>query len=176
MNDPIPPLELKEIAALIQATPQTLRQELSEVSAEIWQWRPAPGEWCINEIIGHFIEADRNGFDGRIRTILAEDKPQLKPWDIGGAVAKRRDCERDGLDLVEELTVMRRASAQLITSLTPDLLDRSGIHPQVGELRVADLIYEWVHHDQNHLKQALSNIQAFVWPYLGNAQQFSDID
>jgi hypothetical protein len=176
MNDPTSPLDLNEIATLIRATPQTLRQELNGLSSEVWQWRPAPDQWCINEVIGHLIEADRNGFDGRIRTILAEDKPELKPWDIGGVVAKRVDCERDGLDLVEELTVMREASARMVAGLTPDLLNRAGLHPQVGELRVVDLIYEWVHHDQNHLKQALSNIQAFVWPYMGNAQRFSDLD
>lgn len=176
MNDPTPPLDLNEIAALIRATPQTLRQELNELDSEVWQWRPAPDQWCINEIIGHFIEADRNGFDGRIRTILAEDQPELKPWDIGGVVAKRRDCERAGFDLVEELIVMREASAQMVAGLTPEQLDRSGLHPQVGELRVVDLIYEWVHHDQNHLKQALSNIQAFVWPHMGNAQRFSELD
>jgi len=176
MNDPIPSFKLNEIAALIRATPQTLRQELHGLGPEIGQWRPAPDEWCINEVIGHFIEADRNGFDGRIRMILAEDKPELKPWDIGGVVAKRHDCERDPFELIEELTVMREASAKMVAGLTPEQLDRFGLHPQVGELRVVDLIYEWVHHDQNHLKQALSNIQAFVWPHMGNAQRFSDID
>jgi hypothetical protein len=176
MNDPTPPLDLNEIAGLIRATPQTLRQELTGLGSAVWQWRPAPDQWCINEVIGHLIEADRNGFDGRIRTILAADKPEFKPWDIGGVVAKRRDCERDAFDLIEELIVMRKASAQLVVGLTPELLNRSGIHPQVGELRVVDLIYEWVHHDQNHLKQALSNIQAFVWPHMGNARRFSDLD
>lgn len=63
MNDPTPPLDLNEIAALIQATPQTLRQELNGLGAEVWQWRPAPDQWCINEVIGHLIEVDRNAFD-----------------------------------------------------------------------------------------------------------------
>jgi hypothetical protein len=174
MNDPTPSLKLDEIAALIRATPQTLRQELHGLGAEVGQWRPAPDQWCINEVIGHLIEADRNGFDGRIRTILAADKPELKPWDIAGVVAKRQDCAGDVFDLIEALTVMREASAQMVAALTPDQLDRSGLHPQVGELRVVDLIYEWVHHDQNHLKQALSNLQAFVWPHMGNAQRFSE--
>jgi hypothetical protein len=38
---------------------------------------------------------------------------------------------------------------------------------------VADLLHEWVHHDRNHLKQLLANVQAFVWPHMGNAQRFS---
>ena len=48
-------------------------------------------------------------------------------------------------------------------------------HPLVGELRVVDLIHEWIHHDQNHIKQILNNIQAYVWPNMGNAQNFGKI-
>jgi hypothetical protein len=33
--------------------------------------------------------------------------------------------------------------------------------------------YEWVHHDRNHLRQILANVQAFAWPHMGNARRFS---
>jgi hypothetical protein len=52
-------------------------------------------------------------------------------------------------------------------------LDRAGLHPTVGLLRVGDLLQEWVHHDRNHVRQALANVQAYVWPAMGNAQKFS---
>ena len=50
---------------------------------------------------------------------------------------------------------------------------RPGPHPTVGLLRVDDLLQEWVHHDGNHLRQILANVQAYVWPAMGNAQRFS---
>mgnify|MGYP003694044601 CR=1 FL=1 len=50
---------------------------------------------------------------------------------------------------------------------------RAGRHPQVGRLSIADLLAEWVHHDRNHQRQILANIQAYVWPHMGNAQRFS---
>jgi hypothetical protein len=46
----------------------------------------------------------------------------------------------------------------------------------VGELTVADLLAEWVHHDRNHVKQLLANTQARVWPQMGNAQRFAALD
>ena len=52
-------------------------------------------------------------------------------------------------------------------------LDRAGIHSRVGRLRIGDLLHEWVHHDRNHLRQILANLQAFAWPHMGNAQRFS---
>jgi hypothetical protein len=52
-------------------------------------------------------------------------------------------------------------------------LDRAGQHPTVGLLRVRDLLQEWVHHDRNHVRQALANVQAYVWPAMGNSQKFA---
>jgi hypothetical protein len=87
-------------------------------------------------------------------------------------VARHKDCKRDGFDLIAELEAMRQENTQFITQLTPEQLERSGIHPNIGKLRVVDLIFEWVHHDRNHMKQILSNIQDYIWPDLGNAQRF----
>jgi hypothetical protein len=60
-----------------------------------------------------------------------------------------------------------------VRGLRREDLERAGEHPKVGRLRVADLLQEWVHHDRNHVKQILTNVQAYVWPHLGNAQKFS---
>jgi hypothetical protein len=166
---------LPQIAALIRATPETIRSEVKALGLEAARWHPAPDEWCANEVIGHLIEADRHGFHGRIETILKEAQPELQTWDITGIATKRRDCERDPFDLLDELAAMREKSAGLVTGLWSDQLTRSGIHPLVGELRVIDLIHEWIHHDQNHIKQISNNIQAYVWPNMGNAQNFGKV-
>ena len=44
--------------------------------------------------------------------------------------------------------------------------------PKVGFLSVRDLLHEWVHHDRNHIRQMLANVQAFAWPHMGNGQRF----
>ena len=48
-----------------------------------------------------------------------------------------------------------------------------GIHPEVGGLRVDELLGEWVHHDRNHVRQLLAVTQARVWDQMGNARSFS---
>src|SRR2546425_1017037 len=52
-------------------------------------------------------------------------------------------------------------------------MPRGGLHPQVGRLTVDELLHELVHHDGNHLRQALGNVQAYVWPHMGNARRFT---
>jgi hypothetical protein len=61
----------------------------------------------------------------------------------------------------------------LVAGLTPANLSRGGRHPKVGLLTVADLLHEWVHHDRNHIRQMLANVQGAAWPHMGAAQRFS---
>jgi hypothetical protein len=153
-----------------------LRAEIHALGDRVCRWRPAPGEWSANEVLGHLIEAEQRGFGGRIRTILAEEAPELETWDQPAVARARRDHERDSRDLVRELETLREDSARLVERLRPDQLDRIGRHPQVGDLTVRDLLHEWVHHDREHVKQLLSNVQAYVRPNMGNARRFSGGD
>jgi len=61
----------------------------------------------------------------------------------------------------------------VVESLTTAGRSRGGEHPNVGRLTVSDILHEWVHHDRNHLKQIMANVQAQAWPHMGNAQRFS---
>src|SRR4029077_6966579 len=87
------PLEPAAIAALLEASLATIEAEVAALGAAA-SWRPAPGEWCANEVVGHLIEAERRGFAGRIRIILASERPALEGWDQPAVAAARHDCER----------------------------------------------------------------------------------
>lgn len=162
-----------EVAALLEASARELKAELSALPAEAAVWHPAPGEWCVNECIGHIIEAEKRGFAGRIRMILETDEPTLAGWDQVAVARARDDCHRKPSVVLGELLALRKDSVALVRSLGPDQMTRGGIHERVGRLTVSELIYEWVHHDRNHFRQALANVQAYVWPLMGNAQRFT---
>jgi hypothetical protein len=162
-----------EVAALLPATVALLRAEIGGLPERVLAWHPAPGEWCVKDVLGHLIEAERRGFAGRIRVILGEDTPALQGWDPSAVAAGRRDCARPAGALLDELAAMREESATLVGRLLAADLDRAGLHPRVGRLSVRDLLQEWVHHDRNHVRQALANVQAYVWPAMGNAQKFA---
>ena len=167
------PLATAEVAALLPAAVALLRGELAAVPERVLAWHPAPGEWCVKEVLGHLIEADRRGFTGRIRLLLDADTPALERWDPPEVARARGDCAKSTSALLDELAAMRQDAAALVRGLREADLDRGGRHPTVGLLRVRDLLQEWVHHDRNHVRQALANVQAYVWPAMGNAQKFS---
>ena len=167
------PLAPAEAAALLQAAATTIRAEMAALPAAALAWHPAAGEWCVKEVLGHLIESERRGFAGRIRIILAGDRPALEGWDQEAIARARQDCAREWAELFDEFARLREESVPLVAALQPEDLARGGQHPKVGFLTVADLLHEWVHHDRNHIRQMLGNVQAFAWPHMGNAQRFS---
>ena len=170
------PLAPRHAAALLEAMPIFLRAEFEAAPEALLRWRPAPEEWCVLEVVGHLIETEERGFAGRIHMILAEERPQFTTWDPSAVARERQDERRDPAELLAEFTERRTASVTLVQTLTATDLDRGGDHPEVGFLTVNDLLHEWIHHDANHLRQMLANIQTYTWPSMGNAQRFSTRD
>jgi DinB superfamily len=163
----------EQIAPLLAATVASLRAEVRALGDEA-RWQPADGEWSVNECLGHLIEADRRGFAGRIREILAGDEVVLTRWDPPAIAAARHDNEADPIELVEAFAAQRSEGIALVRSLSAADLARVGIHPEIGALRVDEILAEWPFHDRSHVRQALAVSQSRLWPQLGATQRFSE--
>jgi hypothetical protein len=171
-----PPIAPDGVAELLAASSSIVVAELLALGDEAG-WRPEPGEWSANECVGHLIEAERRGFAGRIRHILSvpANRPpvHLDAWDPPAVAEARRDDLRSGAELAAEFEALRTESLGLLRGLRASDLGRAGDHPEVGLLRVDELLGEWVHHDRNHVRQMLAVTQARVWSQMGNARRFS---
>jgi hypothetical protein len=170
---PLAALTPEEIAPLLAASVATMRAEVRALGDGA-RWQPAPGEWSVNECIGHLIEADRRGFAGRIREILSGDEVVLTRWDPPVVAAARHDNDVDPLELVEAFAAQRSEAIALVRSLSVADLARVGIHPEIGPLRLDEVLAEWPHHDRSHVRQALAVTQARVWAQMGATQRFSE--
>ena len=161
-----------EVAATLHATLVALTSLLGALPDAAARWRPAPGEWSIQETLGHLIETERRSFASRIREILAGPNPQFAEWDPDGVARERNDSAKELPALLAEFAALRTGGIALAGSLRPDDLRRSGRHPQIGSVSVEELLHEWVYHDCAHLRQMQTNVQDYVWPALGAAQKF----
>ncbi len=169
-------LDLQTLAALLEAQGRAIGFELRALPPALCRWQPGEDEWSVNETLGHMIEAERRGFNGRIRRILTEERPQLPGWNQVDVAAARRDAEQDPAALLAEFEALRADSLALVRGLSPAQLDRGGEHAQVGWVTVRDLLHEWQHHDRNHVKQIYSIVQSYVWPSMGNCRRFAEVD
>ena len=163
-------LTTDEVAEYLEATCALIESELRALGDDS-SWHFDPKEWCANQVVGHLVEAEKRGFAGRIREILA-GKDKTGSWDQADVARSRKDCERMGQSLWMEFMGVRNDSITLVRSLKPGDLSKSIAHPMAGQLRVRDLLHEWVSHDRNHTKQLLAIAQERVWPHMGNSQKF----
>ncbi len=175
-TDGLAPLTPLEVARFLRAARDHVVSELTVMGDAIARWRPTPDEWSANECVGHLIEADRRGFGGRIRRILAEDGVAEQGWNQLEVAASRRDRERSVAAILEEFVAGRDAGIAVVEGLRAEDLERFAIHSAVGRVTIENLMHEWVFHDRNHIRQLLANAQSRAWPAMGNARRFSHPD
>jgi hypothetical protein len=168
------PLTTEEAARRLRATAEAIAADLAGMPPEIAGWHPGEGEWCAKECVGHLIEAEVRGFAGRIRQILEEPGLQVRDWDQVQVEKDRDDDSRTLEELVASFVELRGESVSLVEGLMNTDLDKFCVHDFAGVLRIEDLLHEWIHHDRNHYRQLEANIQAYVWPSMGNSQRFSE--
>jgi len=175
-TDGLAPLTPAEVAVLLRAARDHVVGELTAMGDPLAGWRPAADEWSANKCVGHLIEADRRGFAGRIRRILADDGIAEAGWNQIEVAAARRDRERPAAEIVAEFVGGRDDGIALVETLRSEDLERFAVHGVVGRVTIANLLNEWVFHDRNHIRQLLANAQSRAWPGMGNARRFSHPD
>lgn len=158
------------VAQLLESTCALIEAEIKALGDDGCRFHFKAGEWCVNECVGHIIEADRRGFGGRIKDILA-GRP-LASWDQAQVARDRKDCDRMSQSVWMEFMGPRHDYITMVRDLGAADLDKSGVHPKVGVLRVRDLLHEWVHHDRDHTRQLLGIQQERVYPHMGNSRKF----
>lgn len=171
-------MTLAQIATILRTTPQTLAQTLAPYETHVTQWHPTPSpstgsgtEWCINEVIGHLIEADKRAFAARISLILQEDNPTIPRWSPAKAAAKRQDCQKDIHDLLSELTAQRLEMATFVMGLDISQLERTGRYEPLGDFKAADFLYEWPYHDFDHLQQIMEILKTHTLPLMSETMR-----
>ena len=107
-------LEPRGIAELLESTCALIEAEMNALGDDGCRFHFKAGEWCVNECVGHIIEADRRGFGGRIKDTLAGkplhswDQTQVpRPWArvvmaIGAPLRVSRDADADALEAARQ--------------------------------------------------------------------------
>jgi len=110
-------IDVNQIADTLQSTPGVLRAMLEPFDQATLALRPAEGEWCPLEVIGHLIACDSAAFRDRITGIVT-GLPEIASFDAWEAI-NARDFATQTLDeLLNELTDERAVSADLLRGLS----------------------------------------------------------
>ena len=76
-------------------------------------------------------------------------------------------------ELLDQFALTRQANLdELAALLSPGDLDRRGVHPVFGEVRLAQLLATWVVHDLNHVNQIVKTMAKQYGDAVGPWREF----
>jgi uncharacterized damage-inducible protein DinB len=139
---------------ILRRTPAILTVLLRGLPKDWTTCTEGPDTWSVYDIVGHLLHGDEVDWVERTRIIL--ESGEDKPFDTFNRTAMFEKYE--GLSLDEMLATfeeVRAANLETLSELqiTPEKLDRRGIHPTLGTVTLSQLLATWVVHDLNHIGQ-----------------------
>jgi hypothetical protein len=139
---------------ILERTPATLRSLLHGLSDE-WITATEGGDtWSPFDVVGHLLHGEKTDWIERMDIILSDNVDKtFKPFD---RFAQFTDSKGKSLSqLLDEFESLRSQNIQYLKSksLTPADLMRTGTHPVLGTVILANLLSTWVAHDLNHIAQ-----------------------
>ena len=105
----------------------------------MWQFRSAPGEWTIHDLLVHLADSEAHGFV-RLRKAVAEPGGSVHAWDqeVWPVALNYHDEDPDLAVLLFES--FRASSSALYRRLRPEDWRKTIHHPENGVMTVDDIL------------------------------------
>jgi hypothetical protein len=165
---------LERSKAVLERTPDTLR-ELLQVLPEEWTMSDeGPDTWSPYQVVGHMTHIEESDWMDRTIKILAESQPVLRPVDREAGFSRFENWSM--VDLLGHFESLRTANLEQLDALVSiQDLERIGIHPTFGEVTLRQLLASWVVHDLNHLDQIVKTMAKQYRDAVGPWREFLPI-
>ncbi len=138
-----------------------LSTALAEVPHEVWEFKPAPGEWSIHEIVVHMKDSEMIGVI-RLHKLIAEPGSTLMPYDEAFWAEALDYRNQDLDDALQIFQLLRRTTHRLLKGLTDEEFSHSAIHPLWSEPYTIDgWLPIYVEHVPEHIEQVKKTYQAW---------------
>jgi uncharacterized damage-inducible protein DinB len=139
----------RDAGAVIAATPGRLAKAFSGMTAEQMEARPAPGKWCLREVMAHLADCEI-AWGWRLRQVLAEEHAVLQPFDQD-AWARVYDAYTYAAAW-ETYKALRAWNVAFVQALNEAEKERVYTHPERGEERLWTIVEIMAGHDLHHLR------------------------
>ena len=145
----------------LRETHATLVGLTAGLSEDTLNFRAAPDDWTIREILAHLVDDEMYVMRTRLERMMKEERPDLPPHDEQRWFASR-NTSRDALDqLLSDFAVQRAASLGIIDMLRASDWAREGYHAEFGVFTAEGWLGRWAEHDTVHLRQITERIAEF---------------
>lgn len=143
-----------------------LMAALAEIPREAWEFKPAPEEWSIHELLVHMADSEIMGVI-RLYKLIAEPGSTLMTYDSDIWARGLNYQNQDAEDALQMFKLTRQRTYHLLKSLPNETFMHSAIHPdnvhpEYGEGYTLDKWLKiYVFHVPEHAEQLKKAYQAW---------------
>ncbi len=145
--------QISQAIEILSQTPSTIKSMLGNLS-DNWVYAKADEEsWNVFDIIGHYIHGEQTDWIPRAKIILAQGETvTFESFDRFAQfeISKGKTL----IELLEIFAELREQNLETLKSwnLTDNQLKLKGIHPELGEVALEQLLATWAVHDLTHIR------------------------
>jgi uncharacterized protein YndB with AHSA1/START domain len=146
--------QLDDAKDILRRTPAALNSLLRHLPDEWVVSNEGPDSWSPFDVVGHLIHGEETDWVPRARIILEYGESRaFEPFDRFAMFEKSRGKSLG--ELLDTFERLRGESLQELEemSLTPEMLGKRGMHPELGVVTLSQLLSTWVVHDLGHVGQ-----------------------
>ena len=136
----------------MERTADELTAAVRGQSAAALARRPDAKNWAATEIICHLRDIEE-AFMTRFEMILATDGARLVGVSPDRWAEERQYLRNDAAEALAAFRKRRDESLAFLRKLTPEQLERAGVHAVRGPMKIDDFVTLMAWHDDNHLDQ-----------------------
>jgi hypothetical protein len=148
--------EITEGVEVLESTPAVLDALLRDKSSGWLNSRIDSTSFSPTDVLGHLIFGEMTDWIPRARIILdCQKSRRFDPFDRRGFAPI---IQGKGVnELLLQFAALRRESLATLRSsaVTDDQLDLPGVHPELGDVTLRQLLATWVVHDLGHIAQLM---------------------
>lgn len=139
---------------ILDRTPAVLQSLLSGLPNDWILPNEGPETFSPYDVVGHLIHGERT--DWAVRAAIILQYGTAKTFDRYDRFAQYEESKGKTLQqLLDEFAIVRAQNMQWLKAqhITEADLDRTGMHPVLGEVSLKNLLATWVVHDLTHIAQ-----------------------
>jgi hypothetical protein len=145
---------IQQAIEILNRTPAVCKALLAGLSDDWVMNNEGPDTFSPYDVIGHLIHGEKTDWAVRAKMILEfGNSKTFVPWD---RFAQYKESEGKSLtQLLDEFAAVRQENMHWFKSLqlTENDLNKTGMHPVLGEVTLQNLLSTWVVHDLTHIAQ-----------------------
>ncbi len=120
------------------------------------------GGWTVRQVIHHLADSHMNAFV-RMKLIVTEEKPTLKPYDQNAWAATMDGRSAPVASSLAMLRGLHERWSALLESLPESAFGRTAVHPERGEVTLESQLTTYANHGVKHIGHIAGLRKARGW-------------